>query len=130
MKKLLALAATLVALLVSSCQPIEMGTVMYHVDLGNFFDNMDILAYSIDKGFESAGLTKLEVGVHYWTLNGEKNSCNKKAQQAFLDRCKVIDKDRSQLLVPLALKGVTIKLIYTYQGDHELCTYTFVENDL
>ena len=113
MKKLLALAATLVALLVSSCQPIEMGTVMYHVDLGNFFDNMDILAYSIDKGFESAGLKPLEVGVHYWTLEGEKKSCNKKAQQAFLDRCQAIDKDRSQLLVPLALKGVTVKLIYT-----------------
>ena len=135
MKKLIALIAAVAALAVtglstSSCKPIETGLVMYHVDLGNFYDNMDILAYSIDEGFKDGGLTKMEVGAHYWELTGEKNACNEKAKKAFLNRCQKIDKDRSLLGLPLALKGVTIKLIYTYQGDHELCSYTFVEKDL
>ncbi len=126
MKKIFAIVAAVMALLISSCQPLETGTVMYHVKIDeSFFDNMDILAYGIDEGFAQAGLTKMEVGVHYWTLNGEKNACNKKASDAFLNRCKAIDNDRSLLTLPLDLKGVKVTLIYTYSGDHELTSYTF-----
>ena len=134
MKRLLSLIAVAAGLAffglaASSCEPYETGVVIYHVDLGDFYDNMDLLASSIDVGFEEAGFSPLPVGVHYWELNGEKKACNRKAEKTFLDRCKLIDQDRSLLFLPLALKGVTIKLVYTYQGDHDLCSYTFVEND-
>ena len=134
MKKIFALLAAVCALVVaglstSSCQPIETGLVTYHVDVNDFPDNADILRSALDEGFKSAGLTPLEVGVHYWTLTGEKNKCNEQAKNAFLNRCKAIDKDRSLMRLPLALKGYTIKLIYTYQGDPELATYTFVEEN-
>lgn len=130
MKKIIAIVAAAVALLVSSCQPLETGTVMYHVQIDeSFFDNMDILAYGIDEGFAQAGLKKMEVGAHYWTLEGEKNACNKKASAAFLARCQAIDKDRSLLALPLAIKGVKVTLIYTYSGDHELTSYTFKEEN-
>lgn len=119
---------TFMGLSTTSCEKTETGDVMYHVDEGDFFDNMDILAYSIDKGFEDAGFTS--VSTHYWKLTGEKKACNKKATEVFQNRCKAIDKDRSQILLPLALKGVTVTLIYTYQGDYELSTYTFVEEDM
>ena len=126
MKKIFAIAAALMALLFSACQPLETGTVMYHVSIDeSFFDNMDILAYGIDEGFKQGGLTKMEVGAHYWTLEGEKNACNKKASEVFLNRCKAIDNDRSLLDLPLDLKGVKVTLIYTYGGDHELTSYTF-----
>lgn len=119
---------TFMGLSTTSCKTVEKGDVMYHVDEGDFFDNMDILAYSIDKGFEDAGFTNLST--HYWKLNGEKNACNAKATETFQNRCKAIDKDRSLIALPLALKGVTVKLIYTWDGDHELSTYTFVEEDM
>lgn len=126
MKKIIAVFAAVMALLVSSCQPLETGTVMYHVKIDDsFFDNMDILAYGIDEGFAQGGLTKLEVGAHYWKLEGEKNACNRKASAAFTKRCEAIDNDRSLLALPLDLKGVKVTLIYTYSGDHELTSYTF-----
>ena len=130
MKKIFSLFAilgilTFVGLSTTSCKKVEKGDVMYHIDEGDFFDNMDILAYSIDKGFEEAGFTN--ISTHYWKLNGEKNACNDKATETFQNRCKAIDKDRSQMALPLDLKGVTVKLIYTWDGDHELSTYTFVE---
>ena len=133
MKKIFAILAAAAALViagsaVSSCAPYESGTVTYHIKIVNFEDNWDVLASSIDKGFEEAGLKKLEVGVHYWTLSGEKNACNQKAAAAFQARCKAIDKDRS-LAGGLALKGTEVKLLYSFTGEYELSSYTFVEED-
>lgn len=135
MKKIFSLLAILGVLTFSgvtstSCQPVEGGDVMYNVDTGDFFDNMDILTSAIDKGFEQAGFRRATETSHYWILTGEKNACNKKATETFTKRCQEIDKDRSQMMLPLALKGVTIKLIYTYSGTHDLAIYTFVEEDL
>ena len=133
MKKLFAILAAAAAIVlagcaVSSCAPYEHGTVTYHIKIVNFEDNWDVLAYSIDKGFEEGGLQKMEVGVHYWTLSGEKNACNKKAEAVFQARCKAIDKDRS-LAGGLALKGATVKLLYSFTGEYELSSYTFVEEN-
>lgn len=130
MKKIFAILAAAAALVIaglaaSSCAPYESGMVMYHIDEGDYQDMYDIVAYRIDKGFEEAGLQKMEVGVHYWTLTGEKNACNQKASAAFQKVCQIIDNDRSQVLGARSLDGVTIKLIYTFQGDHELTSYTF-----
>ena len=113
------------SLMMNSCKPVEQGDVMYHVSTGDFFDNMDILTSAIDKGFEDAGFT--HVSGHYWKLRGEKNACNNKAKETFQNRCKAIDKDRNQMLLPLDLKGVTVTLYYTYDGESKLDTYTFVE---
>ena len=131
MKKIIAIIAAVVALgaaalMSSACQPYEHGVISYHIDEGDFFDNQDILAYAIDKGFEDAGFTY--VSTHYWSLTGEKNACNKKAEQTFINRCKAIDKDHSLMRLPLALKGTTIKLKYHFIEEHELTSYTFVED--
>ena len=64
-------------------------------------------------------------------LEGEVKSCNKLASSIFQQCCKAVDKDRSKLALPLALKGQTVALMYTYGSseEHELTTYTFVEED-
>ncbi len=121
-----ALALTAAGVLSHSCAPVESGDVLYSVEV-SFFDNMDILTSAIDKGFEDAGFTA--VSTHIWLLRGEKNACNKKAKDIFLSRCEAIDKDRNLMAFPLALKGETVKLSYTFSGDHELSSYTFVEED-
>ena len=114
----------------TSCKEETTGNVVYHIDEGDFFDNMDILASAIDEGFRKDGFTN--VSTHYWQLVGVKSELNKKAKATFQNRCKEIDKDRSQLALPLALKGVTIKLIYDAYDDKNavLDSYTFVEEDL
>ena len=135
MKKVFSLFAILSVLAFScftmtSCQEEVIDDMLYHVDTGDFFDNMDLLTSSIDVGFEKAGFER--VGAHYWKLRGNKAQLNKKAKEVFQNRCKEIDKDRSQILLPLALKGVTIKLRYDAVGekDVELDSYTFVEQDM
>ena len=104
---------------------------MYCVETndGDFFDNMDVLKNAIEDSFVPGGMQ--QASDHYYVLEGEVNACNKKATTIFQNRCKEIDKDRSQLSLPLAIKGVTVKLMYTYGGskDTQLSTYTFKEND-
>lgn len=134
MKKILAIIAAVSALAIaayftSSCKPVESGVVMYHVDVGTFNDNYDILRSALDEGFQAGGLTKVPVGTHYWQLEGDKDKCNSKAEEVFLNRCKAIDKNRNLMLMPLALKGYTITLVYTYNGDHDLVSYKFVEEN-
>ena len=134
MKKILFAFAVLATLaftagFMSSCEEVETSTYIFHVKV-SFFDNMDILASAIDEGFRKDGFTN--VSTHYWQLVGVKSELNKKAKATFQNRCKEIDKDRSQLALPLALKGVTIKLIYDAYDDKNavLDSYTFVEEDL
>jgi len=120
----------------TSCEKTEQ-TMEYYVKFDNFADNMDVLRYSIDKGFEQAGFQQSHS--HIWQTFGTESSCNKKATAAFQKRVKEIDKDRSQVVhpilglpVPLALKGVTVKLINLGSGSKEIeiDSYTFVEEDL
>lgn len=137
MKKVFSLFAILSVLAFScftmtSCKEEVTGNVIYHVDEGDFFDNMDVLLYAIDEGFEKDGFTN--VSTHYWQLVGVKADLNKKAQATFLNRCKYIDQNRSKmdgLISLLALKGVTVKLRYDAVGerDVELASYTFVEEN-
>lgn len=114
----------------TSCAPEQRGDVIYSVNMGDFFDNMDILRNAIEKDFEKEGFTWLGSG-HYYVLNGEVKACNKKAEAIFKKCCQAVDKDRTKISLPLALKGVTISMDYSYGGDKEqqLCTYTFVEED-
>lgn len=128
---IMAVAAMLTSAgVMTSCEPVQSGTVMYTVDMGSFFDNMDILRNAIEKDFEAKGLQWAGSG-HYYILEGEVKACNKKATAVFQECCKAVDKDRSKMALPLKLKGVTISLNYTYGGsqDSELSTYTFVEED-
>lgn len=130
--EILSLIAVAGALLVtafstSSCETVESGTVTYHAKT-DFPDNMDLLMSALDKGFEEAGLSALPVGVHYWTLTGEKKACNEKAKAAFLARCQVIDKDRTDVGYQ-ALKGYTVTLIASFTEDSEIASYTFKEEN-
>ena len=113
----------------TSCEH-KSGTVIYSVNTGDFFDNMDVLKNAIEKGFEEGGMKRLGSG-HNYILEGEVNSCNNKAKSIFKSSCEAVDKDRSKMALPLAIKGVTVKLMYTYGGDPEaeLTSYTFVEED-
>lgn len=120
----------------TSCEKTEQ-TMEYYVKFDNFADNWDILRSSIDKGFEEAGF-KSSLN-HIWQTFGTESSCNKKATAAFQKRVKEIDKDRTQLKdpftglsLPLAIKGVTVKLINLGSGSKEIeiDSYTFVEEDL
>ena len=116
--------------LMTSCKTVQMGTVLYSVNMGSFEDNMDILRNAIEKDFEAKGLQWAGAG-HNYMLEGEVEDCNKKATAIFKECCKAVDKDRSKLSLPLALKGVTISMVYCYGSseEHELTTYTFVEED-
>lgn len=128
---MMAVAAVLTtAGVMTSCEPAESGTVLYTVDMGAFEDNMDILRNAVERDFEELGLEWAGAG-HNYMLEGEVKKCNKKATTIFQNCCVAVDKDRSRLSVPLALKGVTISLRYCYGSseEHELSTYTFVEND-
>ena len=122
-------AVLTVAVCMTSCER-KSGTIIYSVDTGNFFDNMDVLKNAIEKGLEEGGMKWLGSG-HYYVLEGEVNSTNNKAKTIFQNSCKAVDKDRSKMALPLAIKGVTVKLKYTYGGDPdaELSSYTFVEED-
>ena len=130
MKRIYALAIAALVLLcamfsVSSCVTVQ-GDFIYETKI-SFFDNLDILGRALDKGFENAGCDKLG---SYWHLNGEKNSCDKRVKEAFLNRAQAIDKDRSQMTIPLALKGESVTLWVQYGSDkYSLATYTFVEDD-
>lgn len=114
----------------TSCTPQQSGTVMYSVEMGSFFDNMDVLRNAIEKDFVKEGFQWAGAG-HNYILEGEVKACNKKAETIFKKCCQAVDKDRSLLSLPLALKGVTISMVYIYGSseEHELCTYTFVEED-
>ena len=128
---IMAVAAILTtAGLMTSCEPVEMGTVLYKVDMGSFEDNMDILRNAVEKDFEAKGLKWAGAG-HNYMLDGEVKECNKKATAVFQECCKAVDDDRSKLSLPLALKGVTISIVYCYgsSDEHELSTYTFVKED-
>lgn len=120
----------------TSCEKTEQ-TMVYCVEIVDFNDNTDILRSSIDKGFEEAGF-KSSLN-HIWQTFGTESSCNQKATTAFQKRVKEIDKDRTQLKdpftglsLPLAIKGVTVKLINLGSGNKEIeiDSYTFVEEDL
>lgn len=120
----------------TSCEKTEQ-TMVYCVEIVDFNDNTDILRSSIDKGFEEAGF-KSSLN-HIWQTFGTESSCNQKATTAFQKRVKEIDKDRTQLKdpftglsLPLAIKGVTVKLINLASGSKEIeiSSYTFVEEDL
>ena len=127
---IMAIVAVLaVAGTMTSCN-VKSGTNLYEVDMKGFDDNMDVLRNAIEKDFEKLGL-KWSGGSHIYVLTGEVNSCNRLATQIFQQCCKAVDKDRSCLSVPLALKGKTIALKHTYadQPEEELSTYTFVEED-
>ena len=91
---------------------------------------MDILRNAVEKDFEAKGLQWAGAG-HNYMLEGEVKACNKKATAIFKECCKAVDQDRSKLALPLALKGVTISMVYCYGSseEHELTTYTFVEED-
>lgn len=119
-----------VAGIMTSCEPIQRGDILYNVDMGEFEDNMDVLRNAIEKDFETLGLNWAGAG-HTYMLNGEVKSCNKLATQIFQQCCKAVDQDRSKLSLPLALKGQTIYLMYTYGSNEEkeLSSYTFVEED-
>ena len=128
---IMAVAAILTtAGLMTSCEPVEMGTVLYKVDMGSFEDNMDILRNAVEKDFEAKGLKWAGAG-HNYMLDGVVKDCNKKAAAVFQECCKAVDEDRSKLALPLALKGVTISIVYCYgsSDEHELSTYTFVKED-
>jgi len=129
---LMAAAAILtVAGTMTSCEKVESGTVLYSVDMGTFEDNMDVLRNAVEKDFISQGLKWAGAG-HNYILEGEVKECNKKATAIFQSCCKAVDQDRSRLAVrQLAIKGQTIKLVYCYGSseEHELSTYTFVEED-
>ena len=128
---IMAVAAILTtAGLMTSCEPVEMGTVLYKVDMGSFEDNMDILRNAVEKDFEAKGLKWAGAG-HNYMLEGVVKDCNKKAAAVFQECCKAVDEDRSKLSLPLALKGVTISFVYCYgsSDEHELSTYTFVKED-
>jgi len=128
---IMAVAAILTtAGIMTSCKPVQSGTILYNVDMGSFEDNMDILRNAIEKDFEKQGL-QWAGGGHNYMLEGEVKACNKKAAAIFQNCCLAVDKDRSRLSLPLALKGVTISFMYTYGSneEHELSTYTFVEED-
>ena len=128
---IMAVAAILTtAGLMTSCEPVEMGTVLYKVDMGSFEDNMDILRNAVEKDFEAKGLKWAGAG-HNYMLEGVVKDCNKKAAAVFQECCKGVDEDRSKLALPLALKGVTISIVYCYgsSDEHELSTYTFVKED-
>jgi len=119
-----------VAVSMTSCEQ-KSGTVIYSVDTGNFFDNMDVLKDAIEEGLVQGGMKRLSESNHYYVLEGEVNSCNNKAKSIFQNSCQAVDKDRSKMALPLAIKGVTVKLKYSYGGDPEadLTSYTFVEED-
>ena len=131
MKKLfiIAIAAVLAAMCFTACTK-ESGDYLYHVKV-SFDDNMDILTYAMDKGFEDAGFEK--ISTHYWRLNGEKNACNNKAKSTFEARAKYIDENRDKIggAGLLALKGKTVTLMGSVAGgeDATLATYTFVKED-
>ena len=128
---IMAVAAVLTTTgLMTSCNPVESGTVLYTVNMGSFEDNMDILRNAVEKDFEAKGFKWAGAG-HNYILEGEVKACNKKATAIFQECCKAVDQDRSKLSLPLALKGVTISLVYCYgnSDEHELSTYTFVEED-
>ena len=128
---IMAIVAVLtVAGTMTSCKPVQGGTVLYSVDMRDFDDNMDLLRNAIEKDFESLGL-KSAGTAHDYVLEGELEACNKKAAAIFEQCCKAVDKDRTKVPVALALKGQTIAMNYIYGGNDEkvLCTYTFVEED-
>lgn len=128
---IMAVAAILTtAGMMTSCEPVQSGTVLYSVDMGSFEDNMDVLRNAIEKDFEAKGL-EWTGGGHYYVLEGEVKACNRKATAIFQECCQAVDKDRSKLALPLALKGVTISMVYCYgdSKDRQLTTYTFVEED-
>jgi hypothetical protein len=128
---IMAVAAILTtAGMMTSCEPQQYGTVLYTVNMGTFDDNMDVLRNAVEKDFEAKGLEWAGAG-HNYVLEGEVKACNKKATAIFQECCKAVDQDRSKLALPLALKGVTISMVYCYGSseEHELTTYTFVEED-
>ena len=128
---IMAVAAILTtAGVMTSCEPVQSGTVLYTVNMGSFEDNMDILRNAVEEDFEAKGLKWAGAG-HNYVLEGEVKACNKKATAIFQECCKAVDQDRSKLALPLALKGVTISMVYCYgtSEEHELTTYTFVEED-
>ena len=128
---IMAVAAVLTtAGLMTSCEPVQSGTVLYSVDMGSFEDNMDVLRDAVEHDFEAKGL-EWTGGGHYYVLEGEVKACNRKATAIFQECCKAVDQDRSKLALPLALKGVTISMVYCYgdSKDRQLTTYTFVEED-
>ena len=115
--------------LMTSCEPVRTGTLLYDIDMKGFDDNMDLLRNAIEADFEAKGLKWAGSG-HTYMLEGEVKACNKKAAAIFTECCQAVDKDRSKLPLPLALKGETIGFRYTYgQEEAELTTYTFVEED-
>jgi len=122
-------AVLVVANTMTSCKSEQRGDVIYSINMGDFFDNMDILRNAIEKDFEKEGFTLLSS--HNYLLNGEVNACNKKAEAIFKKCCQAVDQDRTKLSLPLALKGVTISMVYCYGSseEHQLCTYTFVCED-
>jgi len=121
---ILAVAGTM-----TSCN-VETGTILYTVDMRDFDDNMDLLRNAIEKDFIELGLKDAGAS-HTFMLEGEVKSCNKLASEIFQQCCKAVDNDRSRIPLPLALKGQTIALMYTYgsNDEHELSTYTFVGED-
>ena len=128
---IIAVAAILTtAGMMTSCNPVEYGTVLYSVDMGSFDDNMDILRNAVEKDFVAKGFKWAGSG-HNYILEGEVKACNRKATAIFQECCKAVDQDRSKVALPLALKGVTISLVYCYGSseEHQLTTYTFVEED-
>ena len=135
MKKLIAIIVAVCAMLGASmlntsCQPYEHGFILFHLDLGNFPDNHDVLATAIGDGLALAGM-KPERAPYYWSLDGEKNAMLKKAANSLKSACEAIDKDRSKLALPLAIKGVEAKLTYTFGSveDGTCGSYTFKEKD-
>lgn len=134
MKKLFAVIVAVCAMLGtlmlnSSCAPIEHGVVFYRLELGNFDDSHLNLAYAIGDGLAAAGMEPVSAP-YMWKLDGEKNTMNKMAADAFNKRCAAIDKDRSILADPSApIKGVTVKLTFSFGTYDEgtLATYTFKE---
>ena len=127
MKKIIAIAAAIAALFVTSSCVQQEGDFMYDVEI-SFFDNFDVLSRSFDKAFESAGCTNVS---GHWMLKGEKNSCDKKVKEAFLARAKDIDLNRDAqegMVKLLDLKGETVKLKAQWGTDkYELASYTFTK---
>lgn len=127
MKKIIAIAAVIAALFVTSSCAKQEGDFMYDVEI-SFFDNFDVLSRGFDKAFESAGCTNVS---GHWMLSGEKNSCDKKVKEAFLARAKDIDLNREAqegMISLLDLKGETVKLKAQWGTDkYELASYTFTK---
>jgi len=123
------IAVLAVSGVMTSCN-VKSGTSLYEIDMKDFDDNMDILRNAIEADFEKLGLA-WSGGGHYFIMEGEVNACNKKAASIFQQCCKAVDKDRSKLSLPLALKGKTIALKgqYANEPSQEVSTYTFVEED-